>query len=373
MRYYKLVITDADTGAVFVPDSSTGVLLRQPPGAGVASFVSHLPTAAGGLRYNPGCAQIEFNIPVGPYAIPQPGSFIRIWGVGVQAVGSASDLNQQNFALYGGMQLGIAGQSGLANPAQAGLLAQGQIFQGFGNWQGTEQTIDLICIAGDAEPVTGAIIFNWTPGQSLQDALTQSFSNSYPNYDLSFDIDPGLQTQGTVSHVAYPPDALASFNAWLQQLTQIQGQSLGFDLLQAVNAPAPSPLDTTNYLGVQITLQGTTLKVWDSATFAPKVWQLNFQDLIGQPTWLRVNQLTFKTVMRADIQLGDDILFPKNLIPPYGLLSPDSAFPGAPNRASTVFKGRFNVVEIHHYANYRQPDADSWNTTFVANLYDDQS
>jgi len=40
--------------------------------------------------------------------------------------------------------------------------------------------------------------------------------------------------------------------------------------------------------------------------------------------------------------------------------------PNAPAMSKVAFQGQFLVTEIHHYGSYRDPNADSWVTAFVA-------
>jgi hypothetical protein len=261
---------------------------------------------------------------------------------------NASDLSGQLFKLEGGMQLGIAGQRGLANPAQAGVLAFGQIFQGFGNWQYTTQSLDLLCIPFTAPQNDAGIVFTWTPGQTLQDALTTALTNAYPNQQLVFSINPALQPMGTVQHFAQD---FASFAAWVQvDLTAPQGAPLGLD----------------NYQGVGMAFVGNTIRIADSSLLVKPPRQLQFQDLIGQPTWINSAEINFKTVLRADLSIHDWVSMPTNLIPPYVLTTPEAASSGAPSRVKTGFRNQFMINEVHHFGSSRQPDADAWCTVYKA-------
>jgi hypothetical protein len=40
--------------------------------------------------------------------------------------------------------------------------------------------------------------------------------------------------------------------------------------------------------------------------------------------------------------------------------------PNAPSRSKVAFQGSFVIQEIHHFANFRQPEAVAWNTSFLA-------
>jgi hypothetical protein len=352
VRYYKLVLTNAATGQVYVPDASGGFSLVA-PGANVATFTSHLPTASGGLQYNPGSLQIDVDVQTVDYATYQANAAIRVSGVGLKMIGQAAQFNPDlvknmpgaGVALYAGMQQGLAGRSGLANPTQAGLILQGTVFQGFGNWQGVNQSLDLLVLPGPVDPPDG-ISWNWPPGMSLNAALFTTLQQAFPTYQVNINITAGLQSSQSQGGCYRN---LMAFASYLQQYTQPLGPALGLP----------------TYTGVSISVVGNKIVVTDG-TAPTKVTQLNFQDLIGQPTWIDPVRVNFKTVLRSDIQVGSNVIFPSGVIAPYALTSPEPAVPAAPSRSKLAFGGEFLIETVHHFANYRQMDADSWNTTFDA-------
>lgn len=65
---------------------------------------------------------------------------------------------------------------------------------------------------------------------------------------------------------------------------------------------------------------GNTIYASDGAgSTPPKTVALAFQDLLGQPTWIQANTVTFQTVLRGDINYGDKVTFPKGVMIPYAL------------------------------------------------------
>ena len=68
------------------------------------------------------------------------------------------------------------------------------------------------------------------------------------------------------------------------------------------------------YTGVAIYPQGASFVASDSSVTPAKVTQLNFQDLIGQPTWIDSPLIQIKTVMRGDIALGQSIKLPPGVL-----------------------------------------------------------
>lgn len=333
MRYYNLVVSDPVSGQVWKP-SLTGLGFTKSGGG--STFTSYV-----NGQTLPGALNIEFDLPVVPFNTPQGNAIIRVWGIGLPMIGQAANLNGQNFVLSAGMQKGLP----LANPAQAGIIAQGMVFQAFGNWQGVNQTLDLICYPGAANTDQN-ISFSWAAGTSLATALTVTLAQAFPQYKTSINISSSL-TLANAETGHY--NSLAQFADYLQQITQKIGM----------------PTNGPQYPGVLITITGNTIFAFDG-TSPLKTINLAFQDLIGQPTWIDVATVNFKTVLRSDIAIGNQIKFPLGVTSPYALTTVAAASPNAPASSKTAFQGTFTVTEVHHFANLRQADAESWCTAFSA-------
>lgn len=342
MRFYSLSLSNSLGIPLQVNTSGTFVTGGTGP-----TFSSLLPNG----QYNPGALNVEFDIPVVAQHTPQGNALIRVWGIGLQMIGQgySANLNGGTWSLSAGMSKGLP----LANPAQQGVIAHGIIYQAFGNWQGVNQTLDLICAPGNPIAQFG-IQWSWVRGQPLRSALTAALSPAFPlpvvlDVNVSAALYPKSDQKGWYS-------TLNLFAQYLQKYTQPLGQAtIG---------------SASVYPGALISFDGTTLHVYDGTPSAlGKTVALAFQDLIGQPTWIGTNQLQFKTVMRGDIDLGDTVTFPTNLVPPYALTSQAAAFPNTPARSKTVFQGAFQINnEIHHFANFRQADGDSWASLFVGTV-----
>jgi hypothetical protein len=339
MRYYSLIVSDPASGAVWQPSASGTGFIKAPGGSTFTSFVNG--------ENNPAALNVEFDLPIAPFAIPQGRGLIRVWGVGLGMIGQAANLNGQHVQLLAGMQRGLPLATAALNNRQTGIILQGQIFQAFGNWQGVNQTLDLIC-QGAPLPPTDGIAFNWTRGQPLSQAIAASLQQAFPAYTYNINISANLfAPNGATQAGTYP--SLDTFAQYLRDISQ----------------PLGAQFAGGNYSGVQITARGQTIYVLDSASPPNKTVQLIFQDLIGQPTWIDATSVSFKAVLRADISVGDHVIFPKGIIAPYVLTTTEAAVPDAPSRSKSAFQGTFAVTEVHHFANFRQPDADSWCTAFV--------
>lgn len=334
MRFYDLAISDPTSGQILKPRANGDGFTKS---AGGSTFTSH----ANGQAV-PGALNVEFDIQVAPFNSPQGQALIRVWGIGLAMIGQASDLNGQNIALSAGMKKGLP----LANPAQAGQILQGTIFQAFGNWQGVNQTLDLICNPQAAQPDQDIALY-WPAGMTLSDALTNTFAQAFAKYGMTSSVNIASIVQSSDGSGHYTN--LSQLGDYVQQISQ----SIG------------APTYGADYSGVLLTITGNTIFAYDSAN-PRKLIQIEFRDLIGQPTWINPATVSFKTVLRSDVAVGNQIKFPAGIFAPYALTSAAAAVPNVPSRSKAVFQGTFVVTEVHHFANFRQPDGDSWNSTFTA-------
>lgn len=342
MRYYKIAITDPDSGAIIQPPGFAGVL------PGDASYTSYINGQTIGAAWD-----IELDIPVIDAATSQGFSLLRIWGVSLAEISQANDLGPnpatgrpgKNIAIYGGMQKGLP----LANPAQSGLLVSGNIFQCFGNWIGTDQTLDFVIAPGQASsgkagPGTVGtprnFTLNWQGGQPLGPALKSALQVAFPGYTVNVNVSDMI--------VRPDGDTPSGFYSSLEQLAQ------------ATRAMSRSIIKTAGYAGIVITVNGTTVTASDGTGAADPTIQIAYQDLIGQPTWIESPNIQLKTVMRADLSVLRKIMLPPTLI-----TNTAAANSGLVNQRAN-FQGGFSVVSLRHVGRYRTPRADGWVTVIEA-------
>lgn len=299
-----------------------------------------------GGQFDPGALNVEFDLTVAPYATPVGGQSITIEGI------SIADLMQpqqfaprivngvqqpgMTFVLKGGMGKGLP----FANPAQQGTLLKGQIWQAFGNWEGTEMSLDFVINPGGFDSDNpGNFVLHWQAGQPLSTALQNCLSVAYPGNPLSINISDQLVQSATEVHLC---STLEELSQYVQEVTH--GQFLG-----------------ANYPGVNITMQAGALSVFDN-TWQPSTVQLNFTDLVGQPTWIDVNTLQVKLIMRGDLQIGTAVKMPTGLSGQAGqVLTSGNSLPSSTNYLTT-FSGSFQIIEVRHIGNFRAGDGGSWVT-----------
>lgn len=336
MRYYDIAITNAQSGQIIRPASLASLNLP----TSYTSFVNG--------QSIPGSLDIELDIAVSPAHQPIGESYVRIWGVSLQEIAQASDLNGALIVVKGGFQKGLP----LANPQQAGPLVSGYILQAFGNWVGTEMTLDLVIAAGKGPKGLGSptqpvnLVLNWRKGTALGQAIQNALLTAYPGSAVNVQAS---------SNLILSSDQIGYYNS----LTE---------LAQYAYRVSRSIINTSSYQGLSITGSpgGNQFYVLDGTQTNSNVININFNDLIGQPTWFASQQVSFKCPMRADLKVTDQIMFP---VGPGGLSSIQSFTTSASQsqyRSKSVFQGSFQIQKVRHLGHFRQRSGDSWVTTYEA-------
>jgi hypothetical protein len=340
-RFYDLVISDPDTGEVWKPTATGQGFVKSKGGSTFTSY-------ANGANV-PGALNIEFDVVTYPFNTPQGASSIRICGVGINMISQAANLNDQNITLSAGMKKGLPLATPPDSVAKAGVIVQGTVFQAYGNWQGVNQSLDLIFNPAAAQADQN-ISFHWPAGTQLSTALKGTFQQAFAQYKMTA---PKVTIASLIQdhdEDGGPYPTLSSFAGYIQERSQVLGV----------------PTYGEDYSGVQITIIGNQLFAFDNQQKPPPI-QLSFFDLIGQPTWIGVATVNFKTVLRSDITVGSRVKFPtQGILAPYVLTSQAAALPNVPARNKSVFQGTFDVIEVHNFCNFRQPDGDSFVTAYSA-------
>jgi len=324
VRYYLINIARPAAPAAAGRPAVTGAVLQ-----------SYRAQSPAGLAL-PNALDVDFDIPVTSFATPMGGGHVRIYGVDLDTLIQASNFNLMNIEVFGGMQRGLP----LAKPAQAGLLMTGTIQQAFGNWVGTDMTLELIYSAGNTLPeVPINLTIDWKAGGSLADALRATLRAAFPApYTLTINISPRL---------VLPQDQPGYYATMLQFATFVRNISLGI-------------IRDRGYPGVQISLRGTEFIIQDGSTRTPPK-AIMFTDLVGQIVWLSANTISVTTVMRADLQPGDFVELPPNLS---FLQSLTTAQSQSQARARDAFAGMFQINNARHTGRFRASSGMSWVTTF---------
>lgn len=310
MRYYNVSVSDAS-------------------GSQLLAYTSHPNGTA--MPPDPGALNVEMDIFAVPFATAKTGSYVRLWGIPLSQIAQAFNLNNQNISIYGGMGKGLP----LANSAQAGLLVTGAIQQAFANWIGTDMTLDLILMPGSApNDAAHNLTVNWKAGTPLSQAIQNTLATAYPGYQANISISPNL----VLAH-----DEPGFYGSLPQFAQYVKARSQ--DIIGG------------NYAGVDITLNGTTFNVFDGTT-QQNPRQIDFTDLIGQPTWIDAGTVQATCVMRGDLSVGDWVKLPPSLV----TVTPSAMSAYSQQRQGSIFQGTFYIAQIRHVGNYKQPSGAAWTT-----------
>lgn len=302
--------------------------------------------------------RIEFDLSVTTGATPAGGAWVRVWGPTKEQVQQASDFNGATIELYGGMQNGLPLATQSVEAGQPGLLIRGTVFQAFANWQGTNQTLEFVIIPA---PIDGAVntdnaraaadvgaptppqnfSFTWKQGSSLTSNVQNVLQNAYPGASVTLSAADDI----TLLHDEHGVFTdIRTFSSYVQGISRdIKGPT---------------------YAGLNITPSGAkTFLVFDNTKTNGSVTKITMLDLLGQVTWLSAYTISFTTVLRADVNIGDTVTFPP-LAQAQAITTADSQ---SQARTKNTFSGNWQITEyVRHVGDSRAPDASSWVSVFQA-------
>jgi hypothetical protein len=289
--------------------------------------------------FNPAALLVEFDFfSYANAGLGQDGATITIHGVGLQNITQAQQFVGRNVQVTAGMSGGLP----LENPQQAGLILNGPIFQSWANWVGTEMDLNFLVFGSAFTPSTpGLFVLNWQAGTTLQSALTTTLMAAYgKDIGLIFNLSQSYILGRNVGHNCATLGALS-------------------DLIQSTTA-------TPGFTGVTVsTPVNNTIIISDNLGTQSNPKQINFNDLIGQPTWVAQATVMVTCVMRGDIQIGSLVMLPQGIQGPGGVtisnVSSTGVLPTAPG-FQTSFQGQFRVQAIRHVGNSRDTGPTAWVT-----------
>jgi hypothetical protein len=375
-------------------------------------------------RNDPAALAVEFSIDKGQWdgAI---NSYIRLLGVSRETL--KHDFTNQPVVVYGGFLDGmpLAHNQSLGN--RYGMLIQSTVRAGFGNWRGTEISLDLIIApAGAKVQANPSATTAPSPGVSTAPPVSSNPGARLARRARPTAYAPGRRAtplpQSVLGDASSAIDAIASGNIGgllgaLEALARdfgaagdfravaanlihnLQpGQWLGDALTQSYKTAFPdmnvvnmfSSVMKTAYQDAGILqnsqqlssyvktlssslsqgqniidtyIHGSTITHSDGTQPASHAVTLDFTDLIGQPTWEDIQTIAFDTVMRADIIPECDVTLPNV---PYSVAvtgSSQSTIPTYWNRSLLTFQGTFKVFKCRHVGVSRSPDGMQWRTS----------
>lgn len=342
MRYYDIQISSSPFTPVS-PDQEYDFLqngVSQTPSPQAYQILKRYTSLKSDGSTDMGALQVEFDLPIAYFDTPAGSGHVKIWGVSLQDISQSSNFNGQNIEIYGGMSAGLP----LANPKQQNLLLSGTIFQGFGNWQGTKQSLEFIIKPAAYSPA--AISFNWENGIDFATMITNALKIAFGD---TYSVDTSALTPGIV----YPSAEYGYYENISQFAEYVRNVSLSIN-------------KTPGYPGVSIAIRNNTFIVSDGYYEPPfnlPVTKIDFKDLVGQPTWIDFGVVQIPLIMRGDIHMGDYIQTPQG----YANVNVNNATYSASNyKNKTSFLGIYRVIGVRHVGNSRQADGNSWVTIIEA-------
>ena len=313
MRYYKLILTNS---------------------AGQSNVFTSYPNGLSALP-DPGALNIEFDIPVGPQGVPTAdgGASVTLEGVALKTLFQSQQYAGYTMTLQAGMGPGLP----LAKPAQIGTILTGTVFQSFGNWTGTEMTLDFVVVGSPyTVDAPGNFSVNWPAGTPLGIGVQSTLLQAFPNAKVNVAVNASCVLNYAKTGV-YP--TLRSFATFVQGLT--------------------SGLVSSSYPGISIVYQNGQFSVFDT-TVAAKNVALAFEDFVGQPTWILPNTVQVALVMRGDINIADTVTFPVGLQSQPGIASTQSTSLSGTQKYQSSFQGTFIVTTIRAIGNLRSTSGLDW-------------
>jgi hypothetical protein len=351
MRYYDVIIRNPTTGVLVQPTAFKKLNLP-------STYTSYVNGRSIG-----GALDMQMQFQSFPFASPEASSssFIRFYGISLAEISQGNLLEGFRITVKAGMQKGLP----LANPKQNGVIAEGYIYQCYGNWQGVDKTLDINFYpvgssGGTPLNPNGKLnfMFVWKKNMLLKDAIESTLAMALPTVPRRILISDQLRAKADFNAVY---TTMAAFGAAIKRWTN----TVEFQGIKTLSGAKYSGVDISKPQNDILVVDGTSTAYTQNTQANPK--QLEFVDLIGQPTWINGTEVNFKTVLRADISIEDYVKFPKGLSnSPYVITTPGSAVPGANSRNRLAFDGVFKIQRVFHFAQFRNPNADAWVTTFDA-------
>jgi hypothetical protein len=327
MRFYDITITPP---------------LEDPNRFKAFSFSSQ--TIPGSDNYS--ALQVDLDIFQNAYHQYASNGYVKVWGIDLKSLGQIGNYNpvittdgKKTQLCRIIIQIGMSKGLPYANPKQRGLILQGAILQAFANWQGTEVGLDLVIIPAYVDPNALAnITFNWKKNTELTDAVKKALETAYPTTPVNGSFSKGL---------VYTEDAPEQ-NFTLQSLST------------KINRVSRSIKKDPTYTGAVITVNNEGFLLTDNKITPSATKQIAFTDVIGNLTWLGINTISAKVVMRGDLNIGDYISFQEGL-PLLNIVNNASQY-----RNKISFNGTFFITKLHHVGSSRSPDGNAWVTIIEA-------
>lgn len=312
---------------------------------------------------DPGALNVIFDFPVVPYSTTRGAAMIEISGIPLESISFATNLNNKNISISAGFKPGLPLATQVSR-YQEGPIVVGRILQAYGNWIGNNMTLNMVILPGTASaPTQTATTTAQQPAAAAATAPAPLGSPQQP-VDFNFIMPLGVNMETAIRNALRT--ALPTFGPPQIKIKSIVASGPRSFVARSITEFAQKikqlsqQIEGESYSGVEMTISnGNTIIVYDGSTVIKQV-DINFADLIGQPTWIEPFKIQFKCPLRADLQVGYNVTLPAGY---YGIQPNDpTRLSPNPYRFQSAQQGTFRITELRHVGNFRQPDGNSWAT-----------
>ena len=312
MRYYEIIVS--------------------PGTQSKTSFTPFVYSTLTPLRTDNGSAlSVELDIFETWYHQPAQLGYVKIRGVDFKNLNQSANFNMARIQIYVGMSKGLP----YANQSQAGLIIDGTILQCFGNWLGTEVSLDFVVGQATYNPkIDVNLSFSWKKDDTLESAVKNCLKKAYPSTPIY---------GGYSSNLIFTEDQPAQY----QNLSQLS---------KYVNDISKQVIKDPTYIGASIASTSNGFLLFDGTVPSNRSRSIQFTDIVGNLTWIDIATIQAKLIMRSDLTVGDTITFPRGT-PVLNVVNNFSQY-----RNDISFQGKFTITSIRHVGSSRQADGNSWCT-----------
>lgn len=337
MRYYRIEITDKD-----------GNYIKDVRGQNIGPFESSTsplsytsPTPTKQPKSNGGALHISFDFPVIACDLNVTGGALTLYGLPATMLNQSVNLYLANIRVFAGFQNGLPLATSQAQRIPPRMIVSGQIWNAYGNWQGVEQTLNLVVNASEQYDDDGnplELTYKGTKGEKLSDVIVRMMKGKFKKKAIRVDINPDIVLSESETGITY--SSISDFAFALKENSKSQD--------------------------VDIAVTPDTIVVYDRQAHGNSVTIAGW-DLIGQPTWIDFNTVSFKIPMRGDISIADRVTLPRSLTSgPAGVLALSNNSRNKAFMNNSFFTGDFQVKSVRHVGDFRNPSGDAWVTIVEA-------
>jgi hypothetical protein len=380
----------------------------------------------GSEQNNPNALHVKFSIEHYSQADAGDSSYVQILGVPLDVLKASANYNGSSIKIDGGFwrpSIPLGAKQSLGS--RQGNLIDGTIFSSFGNWRGTDITLDLLLMPGSGS--VGGVNAGGAGANSGSDSTVSAPTGAAPHASSSRlmrrkrpssyaprpqQLDDSGMNLGDIGGGGSGLSGLGDFlSIGLQLASTIAGGGFRQPNVNLIHNALPGmPFTIASQLALKTAYPGMNINAWftsalmlayqDSgfyqnlqqyASYLKSIamqklggrgidtyvngkditltdWQgdmrtvsLDYSDLIGQPTWIDLGQIQFDCVMRADLMPPCNVILPVTLMS-VGSIPEDIT--GIPSMLNTLtFNGQFKIFKIRHVGDSRSKDGKDWRTS----------